>query len=332
MTTYRAVRVADGTPVVIKEMLVSSIGDKIEQMFRREARVLRQLDHPQIPVHLDHFAVRRGRTRSLYMVLEYIEGCTLAAELAVHRYTEAEVLAVCAELSLILDYLHSLSPPVIHRDLKPSNVMRRRDGALILIDFGAVRDALADADLGGSTVAGTFGYMAPEQFRGEASAASDLYGLGALAVALLTRREPHEMLDALGRLQWHQHVKISDESRDRIDALLEPVATDRPLTAKAVMAWMRDDRKTRGVRDPRELQDRPVVKYAEHEPPRFEDVLLPIPAAPSRGKDASNDDVDVRLDSSIVIGVGISVIAFIAFIAFNLLLTVIGFFWAWLLL
>jgi len=138
-TTWRATRIADRRTVAVKEMVVSRArADKSTQLFEREARVLRQLDHPQIPAYLDDFCVGTGKVRSLCLVQEHVEGVTLAAELATHRYTEGEVLDICAELADVLGYLHGLSPPVIHRDLKPRNVIRRSDGVLVLIDFGAV--------------------------------------------------------------------------------------------------------------------------------------------------------------------------------------------------
>ncbi len=262
-TTYRAIREEDALPVVIKEIVVSRArAEKARELFEREARILAQLDHPQIPVYIDDFSIPRGKTHSLYLVLGFIEGVTLAAELAVHRYSETEVLDICAELSEVLSYLHGLSPPVVHRDLKPSNVMRATDGQLILIDFGAVRDAISDSHIGGSTVAGTFGFMAPEQFRGEATPATDLYGLGALAVALLTRKAPHDMLDPSGRLQWHEHVAVSADCRGRIDALLSPLAEDRPSSALAVMNDMRR-RREEVRRDPRLLEEAPSTRFAE---------------------------------------------------------------------
>ena len=80
------------------------------------------------------------------------------------------------DASDVLDYLHGRAPPVIHRDLKPSNVIRRPDGSFAFVDFGAVRDKLRPE--GGSTIVGTFGYMAPEQFQGRALPASDVYAIG----------------------------------------------------------------------------------------------------------------------------------------------------------
>ena len=62
----------------------------------------------------------------------------------------------------VLRYLHNLKPPVVHRDIKPANIIRADDGTIALVDFGGVRAAVRDK--GGSTVVGTFGYMAPNNF------------------------------------------------------------------------------------------------------------------------------------------------------------------------
>lgn len=222
-TAYRALDLETGGAVVIKELPVRpGTSAKALELFHREVRVLQQLSHPQIPTYIDHFEAGTGRARALYIAQDFIEGTDFASVLAEHRFTEREVLQILAELLPLFAYLHGLTPPVVHRDVKPRNVMRRPDGSLVLVDFGAVRDALKDPDLGGSTVAGTFGYMAPEQFAGDAEPASDLYGLGAFAVALLTRKEPHTLLGPTNQLEWRAHTRVRAGAGDLIDALVEP--------------------------------------------------------------------------------------------------------------
>jgi serine/threonine protein kinase len=239
-TTFRAIRAEDGAVVAIKEMpLRGADSDKARALFQREARVLRQLAHPNIPRHIEDFVAGRGKHATLFLVEELVEGMDLAREMEGRRYDESDVLDVLLGLLPILVYLHGLSPPVIHRDLKPRNVMRRADGQLVLLDFGAVRDALVDSELGGSTVAGTFGYMAPEQFRGDATAASDLYGLGALAIALLTRREPNTLADATGHVRWRAHVDVSPRLSTLLDRLLDREMDRRPRSAAVVLEEVR---------------------------------------------------------------------------------------------
>jgi hypothetical protein len=233
-TTYRAVD-PGGRVVAAKESSVKVTDPaKVRELARREARVLRQLDHPGVPAFVDEIWHESGRSRSLFVLQEHVDGEDLQRSLARTRYDEDGVLAVMEELCEILAYLHDRRPPIVHRDLKPSNVMRRRDGRLVLVDFGSVRDALKDRDLGGSTVAGTFGFMAPEQFGGDASPASDLYALGALAVALLTRQDPAKLQRADRRLAWRELTVVSAPTAALIDALLALDPAERPASARAV--------------------------------------------------------------------------------------------------
>ncbi|MDP2315369.1 MAG: serine/threonine-protein kinase, partial [Pseudomonadota bacterium] len=239
-TTFRAVRIADGAVVAVKEMpLRRADSDKARALFQREARVLAQLDHPRIPRYLEDFVAGRGKHAAIFLVEELVEGVDLDVEMATRRYDEPDVLDVLAGLLPILAYLHGRSPPVLHRDVKPRNVLRRTDGALVLVDFGAVRADGVDSELGGSTVAGTFGYMAPEQFRGDAGPGTDLYGLGALAVALLTRREPNTLADTTGRLRWRAHANVSPGMAMLLDRLLEPDIDRRASGAEAVLGEVR---------------------------------------------------------------------------------------------
>ena len=238
--TFRATRLADGLGVCVKELAYHRMQSfEAEKLFRRESEVLRQLEHPQIPKHLDFFTVTSGKTLSLFIVQELIEGRSLEEERASHRYAEDELVELIDGLLSILEYLQSLRPPVIHRDIKPGNVMRRAsDGALALVDFGAVRDAVMDP-AGGSTVAGTFGYMAPEQFSGKASPRSDLYSVGVLGVVLLSRKDPIEMTDDRHRLDWRPHVVASPAMLGFLDRLLQTQPEGRPEDATAARALLR---------------------------------------------------------------------------------------------
>lgn len=232
---------ADGPSgeVAIKEVSLRGATPEVVDRLRREGDVLRTLSHPGIPRCDEVLVAGRGRHRALWIVQERVRGVTLAEEARGRRYTEAEVVAIAAEVLDILAYLHGLSPPVLHRDVKPANLMRGEDGRLRLIDFGSVRDAL-EGTLGGSTITGTFGYMAPEQFGGHASPATDLYGLGATMLALLSRREPRELLDRTGRLRWQPHVVVHRDVAAILGRLLDPDAERRPAGAGEAATALRD--------------------------------------------------------------------------------------------
>ncbi len=187
--TLEAVDKQGGRPVAIKRFQVRGADSwKDVELAEREAHVLAQLSHPALPVYLDHFE----EDGCLYLVMERIEGESLAALRAQGgRLEHTEVARLLGEIGDALDYLHGRVPPVIHRDLKPSNIIRRPDGSFCLVDFGSVRASLEPS--GGSTVVGTFGYMAPEQFQGRALPATDIYGLGATLLTLLSDQEPEDL-------------------------------------------------------------------------------------------------------------------------------------------
>ena len=106
----------------------------------------------------------------------------------------------------ILVYLHGRSPPVIHRDLKPANILRAPDGTVSLVDFGGVTGALREE--GGSTVVGTYGYMAPEQLHGAAGPATDLVrALGATIVSLAGGVEPEKVARKGLRMDLDRHPR-----------------------------------------------------------------------------------------------------------------------------
>jgi serine/threonine protein kinase len=248
-TTFRGRRLSDGAPVCLKRFHFASARNfDIEEHFHREARILRQLSHPDIPAYVDDFTAGEGSALSFWLVQDLVDGRDLAAEMEFHRYTEVEALETARGLLPVLEYLHGLSPPVVHRDLKPSNVLRSKDGRLALVDFGAVRDAFVDPESLGDE---SLGYMPGEQLRGSPTPASDLYALGVLVLVLLSRREPHHLLESDGRLTWRGAIHVKPETGKLLDALLEPrvekrvqsVADVRPLLSAALDA-------ARGVRRP----------------------------------------------------------------------------------
>ncbi len=230
-----------GEAVAVKGMALRGLESwKALELFEREARVLDSLDCPGIPRYVDHFSVDGEGGQRLYLVQALAPGRSLAERIRTGwRTDEAGVRRIAHALLDILAYLHGRTPPVLHRDLKPGNVILDDQQRVWLVDFGSVRDALRAPGELGSTTVGTYGYMAPEQLHGAASPASDLYGLGATLVTLLSGRSPSELP--------HQRLKLdlsvvpcSPELRTWLAQLLEPAAEDRYTTVDEARTGLAD--------------------------------------------------------------------------------------------
>jgi Protein kinase domain len=187
--TLEAVDKREGRAVAIKRFTIRGAKSwKDVELAEREATVLAALNHPSLPRYIEHFE----ENGALYLVMEKVEGESLAARRRRRALLDPEqVLRFLRDAAESLRYLHSQAPPIVHRDIKPGNVILRPDGSHCLVDFGSVRDRLKPE--GGSTVVGTFGFMAPEQFQGRAAPVSDVYAVGATALSLITGREPEDL-------------------------------------------------------------------------------------------------------------------------------------------
>lgn len=235
--TYRAQVDDMAQPVAVKSLTLSGQENwKNIERFEREAQVLAKLQHPGIPRYLDYFHIDTAEDRSFYLVQQLAQGQTLAQKVAGGwRCEEIEAKAIATQLLTILAYLHHQSPPVIHRDLKPQNIILDNEDRVSLVDFGAVQNAYYDTFMRGSTMVGTYGYMAPEQFRGQAVAATDLYGLGATLLFLLTHRSPTDFLLEDLKLKIRGQLPVSEDFGLWLEKLLEPDADDRFASAEAAM-------------------------------------------------------------------------------------------------
>ena len=242
--TYKSLDTQTSTEVVIKERLWKpGHQSKRKARLEREAQVLSEIEHAQIPQYFEHFLVREGRRTSLYIVQEFIRGETLFSLMKKKRFIKDEIWELAEQILNILVYLQDLSPPIIHRDIKPSNVMfQTESNRYVLIDFGSVRDALSDPDIGSSTYAGTFGYMPPEQVYGQSDCRTDLYSLGAMLIELLTRQPPAELLQYDHSFAWLKHVSLSKPYIQFVQKLCETNPDKRFTHARQARSILRSIR------------------------------------------------------------------------------------------
>ncbi|BAY24125.1 serine/threonine protein kinase [Calothrix sp. NIES-2100] len=228
--------------------LDSSVLGKIEELFHREAMILAELSHQQIPRAWAFFVVEvehqiSHQQRFFYLVQDYIEGQNLEQELkervqAGKQFSEDEVINILKEILTILRYVHHYddNSTTIHRDIKPANIMRRSsDGRLYLIDFGAVKQVVIErAPTETSSKVITPGFAPPEQSAGEmVSPASDLFALAATCLRLLTGSNPSSLI---WNSNWKNHTTVRNERFATVlDWMLKYRQEDRPQSAQEVL-------------------------------------------------------------------------------------------------
>jgi serine/threonine protein kinase, bacterial len=232
--TFVAIDVSlPGEPIcVIKQLRPSNNHEKFlrmaRELFEREARTLGKIgNHPQIPRLLDFFEERRN----FYLVQEYVSGHTIHQEVKqMGLFKEEKIRDFLIEILPVITYIHSQQ--VIHRDIKPANILRRdQDGKLVLIDFGAVKNYVAQpepqegVEQGSNTqfAVGTSGYAPPEQLAMRPIFASDIYALGVTCIYLMTGKSPKdiEYNPATGEMMWQKHVQLGKHLTQVLGKMLE---------------------------------------------------------------------------------------------------------------
>jgi hypothetical protein len=225
--------------VAIKELLPSRMKRwKDFDLFHRECRTLQGLKHPGIPAYHEDFVIEAedpGEPTRLLLVQEFVEGASLQDLLDDgHLFDEAELRDILRQTLEILEYLHNRNPTVIHRDIKPANLMRTESGRIVLIDFGAVREAITFDGIG-STIVGTFGYMPPEQYAGSSGPPTDVFAIGASCVQLLTGTPPGELFEGIHSFKLPSDLPVTLGFERILLKMTEPEVTRRYTSAQAVI-------------------------------------------------------------------------------------------------
>ena len=230
---------------VLKEFIPpqdsQEVTEKAKELFRREASVLYQIRHPQVP---DFRATFESEGR-LLLVQDYVEGKNYRNLLldrlkSGQNFSENEIFTLMQQLLPVLSYLHGHN--IIHRDISPENLMlRSQDQLPVLIDFGVVQETNAklNSQMGipAATVAGKAGYAPPEQLQsGNAYANSDLYALAVTSIVLLTGKEPAELFDSINLAwNWQQFANVNPAFARVINQMLSYKPTNRYRSADEVM-------------------------------------------------------------------------------------------------
>ena len=230
----------------------------VHERFRREARHAQRIAHPNIIEIFDHGETEDGGS---YIVMELLEGRSLAEVIAAGRMSLPRMLPVAAQMTRALARAHDFD--VIHRDLKPENVFLLPEDRVKLLDFGIAR-CTQDARLTGlGEIFGTPHYMAPERGNSiDAGPAADLYSLGVILFEMVTQAVPFDAADPATLLVKHMketpprlrslRPEVPVALDELVLALMAKDPADRPIDAHRVLRDLAEISDSVGVRIPPE--------------------------------------------------------------------------------
>ena len=215
--------------LVVDKLLIynSEVSCEELKLYERESTTLRNHTFSEIPSYIDFFEVALPDKKGLALVQTYIDADSLEQQVENRGvFNEEEVKQLAKSILKILVYLQERNPSVVHRNIKPSNILLTNRsgnniGDVFLIDFDTVQ-TFASSEVKYSSIVWTYGYIAPEQFAGRAVAASDLYGLGATLIYLLTGNSSTYLSQEEIIIELEQIANCSGEFSKWLNEMLEP--------------------------------------------------------------------------------------------------------------
>jgi serine/threonine protein kinase len=215
---YRAWDIRLSKAVAVKENL--DISSEAQRQFTREATVLANLSHPNLPRVFDHFVIS---DQGQYLVMDYVEGEDLLTLL--ERQGEIPIepaLEWMIQVTDALEYLHSQDSPVVHRDVKPSNIRITPRGKAMLVDFGLVKFSDPRKKTTSGARAITPGYAPPEQYGiGKTDIRTDIYSLGATIYRLVAGIEPPESVQRLAGEHLTPANQVNSDISSQLSKLID---------------------------------------------------------------------------------------------------------------
>lgn len=223
---YRAVDENLGVNVAVKENLFTT--DEYARQFRREAVILANLRHSNLPRVTDHFVING---QGQYLVMDFIDGEDLRERMDRDGLlSDEETVILGIAICDALDYLHSRKPQVVHRDIKPGNVKVSPSGHITLVDFGLAKVLQGSQMTSTGARAMTPGYSPPEQYgTARTDHRTDIYSLGATLYVALTGVLPEDaLMRAMGQAELTPIRKHSPKVSRRLSGVIEKALELRP--------------------------------------------------------------------------------------------------------
>lgn len=251
-TTYTASDDLENSVCVVKEILPPQSSDRrvldeAKRQFEKEAKALKSLDKcPRVPKLIDRFE----QNEKFYLIQEYIEGEPLSKEIGGgKKLDEKQVIDLLHDILEVLECAHSHG--IIHRDIKPSNLIRRKDGKIAVIDFGAVK-AIGSLTSEGDQITqtraiGTEGYMPPEQCKNQPRLNSDIYAAGIVGIQAIAGLDIEEIFTdrRTCEIVWEYSTHdrplplISDNLKQILNKMVRYHFNDRYQSAAEVLQDLR---------------------------------------------------------------------------------------------
>jgi len=273
-SVYRAVDENIGAEIAVKENLFTS--EEYARQFRREAVILANLRHPNLPRVTDHFVIDG---QGQYLVMDFIEGEDLRERIDRQGLlSDADSVILGTAICEALTYLHSRQPQIVHRDIKPGNVKITPGGNIILVDFGLAKVTQGSQVTTTGARAMTPGYSPPEQYgTARTDHRTDIYSLGATLYMSLTGALPEDALArAMGQTELTQVRKHNPRVSRRLAAVIEKAMELRPE-----QRYQSAEEFKKALTNTRVITDRKIPKEATL-----------IPALEGAGKAAEDVKVD----------------------------------------
>ena len=297
---------------VVKQLKPASTDPKFlvtaKRLFNDEAVILEKLGraNDQIPQLLERFE----KDGEFYMIQDFVDGHPLSSEMPLGgRWSEAQVIQLLQEVLTVLDAVHQAG--VIHRDIKPDNLIRRQDGKLCLIDFGAVKQIrtyqAANSQLISMSVAiGTPGYMPTEQAKGKPRPNSDLYALGMVAIQALTGMLPSQLReDDNGEVIWRDQAEVNEGLATFLDKMVRYHFKERFETATEALQALHQLTTAKSTQTASNSQQstqqsakRPYQPTVESEPAKNAESRKPDPSVQSEVWEEVEEEVPIPKNTS----------------------------------